>query len=47
MAEILPVGGHLVGVFFLTPWDPGETEKGPPFAASREEIEACLPRGSS
>jgi SAM-dependent methyltransferase len=38
MGEILQVGGHLVGVFFLTPWDPGEAENGPPFAASREEI---------
>ncbi|HEY1123944.1 MAG TPA: methyltransferase domain-containing protein [Haloferula sp.] len=42
MAEILPVGGHLVGVFFLTPWDPGETEQGPPFGASREEIESLF-----
>ena len=42
MAEILPVGGHLVGVFFLTPWDPGETETGPPFAASEEEIETLF-----
>lgn len=38
MAEILPIGGHLVGLFFLTPWDPGEKEEGPPFAATREEI---------
>ena len=42
MAEILPVGGHLVGVFYLTPWDPGEAGNGPPFAASREEIEALF-----
>jgi hypothetical protein len=40
MAEILPVGGHLVGVFYLTPWDEGETAQGPPFGASREEIVA-------
>lgn len=38
MAEILPPGGHLVGVFYLTPWDPGEDATGPPHAASRAEI---------
>jgi SAM-dependent methyltransferase len=38
MAGILPAGGHLVALFFLTPWDPGEKEEGPPFAATREEI---------
>ena len=42
MAEILPVGGHLVGLYFLTPWDPGEQEEGPPFAATREEIVELL-----
>ncbi|HEY1123092.1 MAG TPA: methyltransferase domain-containing protein, partial [Haloferula sp.] len=42
MAEILPAGGHLVGVFYLTPWDPDEDGKGPPFGASREEIEALF-----
>jgi SAM-dependent methyltransferase len=42
MAEILPPGGHLVGLFFLTPWDPGEKEEGPPFAVSREEVEALF-----
>ena len=42
MAEILPAGGHLVGVFFLTPWDPGEAEEGPPFSATREEITALF-----
>jgi SAM-dependent methyltransferase len=40
MAEILPAGGHLVGVFYLTPWDPDEAADGPPFAASQEEIMA-------
>jgi SAM-dependent methyltransferase len=38
MARVLPVGGHLVGLFFLTPWDPGEEAVGPPFGATREEI---------
>lgn len=38
MSEILPPGGFLTGVFFLTPWDPGEEHAGPPHEASREEI---------
>jgi len=42
MAAILPPGGHLVGLFFLRPWDPGEEAKGPPFEASREEIGALF-----
>lgn len=42
MAEILPPGGHLVGLYFLTPWDPGEKEEGPPFAVTREEITELL-----
>jgi SAM-dependent methyltransferase len=42
MAAILAPGGHLVGLFFLTPWDPGEEAKGPPFEAGREEIEALF-----
>lgn len=42
MADILPPGGFLTGVFYLTPWDPGETVESPPFAASREEIIALL-----
>jgi len=42
MAEILPPGGHLVGVFYLTPWDPEDAEKGPPHAASRDHITALF-----
>ena len=42
MAEILPPGGHLVGVFYLVPWDPGEDAVGPPFETSREEVAALL-----
>ena len=38
MAEILPPGGYLTGVFYLNPWDPGEAVEPPPFGASREEI---------
>ena len=42
MAEILPPGGYLVGVFYLDPWDPGEEAKGPPYGATREEISGLL-----
>ena len=41
-AEILSDGGVLAGVFFLTPWDPGEQQQGPPFGASIKEIDACF-----
>ncbi len=38
-ARTLAAGGRLIGVFFLTPWDPGEdVGQGPPFGATREEI---------
>ncbi len=37
-ARLLPEGGHLAGVFYLNPWDPGEEEQGPPFGATKEEI---------
>lgn len=36
--RLLKPGGMLFGVFFLNPWDEGETPKPPPFASSREEI---------
>lgn len=39
-AELIPSGGHLIGVFFLTPHDPGEEHEGPPFNASIEELDA-------
>lgn len=42
MARILPAGGCLAGVFFLTPWDPGEEAGGPPFGATRDEILECF-----
>jgi SAM-dependent methyltransferase len=42
MAEILPAGGHLVGIFYLIPWDPGEEAVGPPFETSREEVTDLL-----
>lgn len=38
-AEVLEPGGMLAGVFFLTPYDPGEPEEGPPFGATVEEID--------
>ena len=41
-AEVLPPGRVLAGVFFLTPFDPGEEAVGPPFGSSIEEIDACF-----
>ncbi len=41
-AQVLAPGSVLAGVFFLTPWDPGEEEQGPPFSSTREAIDACL-----
>lgn len=38
--DLIPPGGHLIGVFFLTPNDPGEEDEGPPFNASIEELDA-------
>jgi SAM-dependent methyltransferase len=37
-AALVRPGGHLVGVFFLDPWDPGEVPDPPPFGADAEEI---------
>lgn len=39
-ADLVVPGGHLIGVFFLTPNDPGEEDEGPPFNASVEELDA-------
>lgn len=39
-AACLEQGGLLAGVFFLTPFDPGEAVCGPPFAATVEELDA-------
>ena len=39
-AELIAPGGHLVGVFFLTPNKSGEEDQGPPFNASTEELDA-------
>ncbi len=38
VAACLPVGGLLAGVFFLTPYDPGEDKEGPPFPVTIEEL---------
>jgi SAM-dependent methyltransferase len=38
-AQLLKEGGLLAGVFFLTPFDPGEDSAGPPFATTIEELE--------
>lgn len=39
VASLLDDGGLLAGVFFLTPFDPGEESPGPPFATSIQELE--------
>ncbi len=39
---LLPPGGLLAGVFFLTPYDPGEAHQGPPFETSILEIDRLL-----
>jgi hypothetical protein len=38
-AGCLAGGGLLAGVFFLTPYDPGEEAAGPPFGVSVEELD--------
>ncbi len=38
--DLITPGGHLIGVFFLTPNDPGEEDQSPPFNASIEELDA-------
>ena len=39
-AHLISPGGHLVGVFFLTPQGPGEEDQGPPFNSSITELDA-------
>lgn len=41
-SELIAEGGVLAGVFFLTPFDPGEEQEGPPFGASVDEIKTCF-----
>lgn len=41
-AACLVEGGWLAGVFFITPFDPGEEMSGPPFATTVEDLENCL-----
>lgn len=38
-AELIAPGGCLVGVFFLTPYDPGEEWVGPPFPSEIGELD--------
>ena len=38
-AAVLPPGGILAGVFYLTPNDPGEEDTGPPFNTSIAELD--------
>lgn len=39
VVELIEIGGLLTGVFYLTPFDPGEDDTGPPFGTSVEELE--------
>ncbi len=39
-ASLIQPGGHLIGVFFLTPNDPGEEDQGPPFNSTIDELNA-------
>ncbi len=39
VAACLAEGGLLAGVFFLTPYDPGEEKGGPPFETSIQELD--------
>lgn len=41
-AAVLAPGGVYAGVFYLTPYDPGEVEDGPPFGVSIGEIDALF-----
>ncbi len=41
-AALLESGGLLAAVFFLTPFDPGESAQGPPHGASIDEIDDCF-----
>ena len=38
-AGLIEPGGHLIGVFFLTPNEPGTEHEGPPFNSTISEIE--------
>jgi SAM-dependent methyltransferase len=39
-SELIFPGGRLIGVFFLTPNDPGEENEGPPYNSSIAEIDS-------
>lgn len=41
-AELIIPGGCLVGVFFLTPYDPGEEWVGPPFPSEKDELDSVF-----
>ncbi len=43
IAAALKPGGHLLGVFFINPWDEGEDPtQGPPFGTALDELHASL-----
>lgn len=39
-ANLIPAGGHLVGVFFLTAQEPGHEGEGPPFNSTIPDLDA-------
>jgi SAM-dependent methyltransferase len=41
-AELIIPGGYLIGVFFLTPYDPDEEWTGPPFPSEMEELNSVF-----
>jgi len=41
-AELIPSGGHLVAVFFLTAQEPGHEHEGPPFNSNIAELDTRL-----
>lgn len=41
-AELIALGGRLIGVFFLTPNEPGTEHQGPPFNSSIAEIDSLF-----
>lgn len=43
--KALKPGGHVLAIFFLTPWDEGETPEPPPHGVTVEELDAMFDVG--
>jgi SAM-dependent methyltransferase len=41
----LKPGGTVIAIFFLTPWDEGETPQPPPYGVTKEELDAMFHEG--